>query len=801
MAMLSVHARERVRAWTLIGAAALVAVVATGDAWQRVGTITPGFNLMANLKTGAADRGGVEPFGRIRAVDGQPVRTHAELRALVEARPAGTTFRYAIERDGQLEEQSVPSRRVTLRDFKHFLFDSLLSGLLTLMIASALIVLRPNAAESRLFLGFCLLSSLEALLWTDFNTIHRFARLYLVLWAFAPAVFTHLALTLPERRAIAQRQPWVVWPPYAASSVLAVLLQFSFLDQTRRVAEISAVYWGLSLLALLVSLAWTGLIGPSPLVRQRARVLLVGFAAGYLIPVTATVVEIVSRISVPHLAEFWKLTFVFPLAVAYAIVRYQLFDIRTVLRAGAVYSSVTALVVITYVAVLTVVNLGLAGLDEGTHPLVSAAITASVIVLLFNPLYGRLKAVIDRLFFRDRYDAQQALERLVDAMTTARELPRIAGLIRDTVEVVFRPSMVALFVSEEGRAGYRALPGLTDGGLPGESALLRCLVRERRPLTRVWLRDDPAVSEERGACVRELDVLGAEVVAPVLFRERLIGFLAAGPRRGAAPYTTEDLRFIRLLVNQSAVALENARAYSALQVALRRVELLESIRLNLSKFVPRTVQDLIEQSPRAPELAKHEADVSVLFVDLVGYTRLSEHLDAPEVNEMVERCFGAFLDEIIDHSGDVNETAGDGLMVIFKDPDPSRHARAAVLTALGILRRAREMSADPSMPATVALRLGVNSGPAAVGATKIQGRAGARWTYTASGPVTNIAARLAGLGPADTVLIGPETCRRLDADFRPRDLGEHQLKNVDEPVRVFGIDLEEPSPVPALGLA
>jgi class 3 adenylate cyclase len=64
--------------------------------------------------------------------------------------------------------------------------------------------------------------------------------------------------------------------------------------------------------------------------------------------------------------------------------------------------------------------------------------------------------------------------------------------------------------------------------------------------------------------------------------------------------------------------------------------------------------------------------VSVLFVDLVGYTHLSERLEADEVNYVVERCFGAFLDEIIDHGGDVNETAGDGLMVIFMDPDPAR---------------------------------------------------------------------------------------------------------------------------------
>lgn len=95
-----------------------------------------------------------------------------------------------------------------------------------------------------------------------------------------------------------------------------------------------------------------------------------------------------------------------------------------------------------YVAVLTVVNVVLAGIDEGSRPLVSAVITASVVVFLFNPLYGRLKAMIDRLF-PNRYDAQRALERLVDAMTTGHELPRIVGLICDTVDEVFRPSAVA----------------------------------------------------------------------------------------------------------------------------------------------------------------------------------------------------------------------------------------------------------------------------------------------------------------------------------------------------------------------
>ena len=83
------------------------------------------------------------------------------------------------------------------------------------------------------------------------------------------------------------------------------------------------------------------------------------------------------------------------------------------------------------------------------------------------------------------------------------------------------------------------------------------------------------------------------------------------------------------------------------------------------------------------------------------------------------------------------------------------------------------------------LHVGVNSGIAAVGATKIEGSAGTRWTYTASGSVTNVAARLAALDEGDAVLIGPETQARLGDTFPMEDLGERPLRNVEEPVRLF----------------
>jgi class 3 adenylate cyclase len=125
-------------------------------------------------------------------------------------------------------------------------------------------------------------------------------------------------------------------------------------------------------------------------------------------------------------------------------------------------------------------------------------------------------------------------------------------------------------------------------------------------------------------------------------------------------------------------------------------------------------------------------------------------------------------------------------MVIFQDGDPRRHARAAIHTALSILQRTREINtqlAASSEP--IALHIGVNSGLATVGATKIEGVTGTRWTYTASGQVTNLAARLAALGTGDSVIVGPATSARLDGEFPFEELGEQAVKNVEQPVRVF----------------
>ena len=225
----------------------------------------------------------------------------------------------------------------------------------------------------------------------------------------------------------------------------------------------------------------------------------------------------------------------------------------------------------------------------------------------------------------------------------------------------------------------------------------------------------------------------------------------------------------------------------------RKVSLLQGVQEHLAKFVPQAVKRIIEENPAAPELEKREQDVSVLFADISGYTRLSEALSQEQVSFIIERYFSNFLDCVHANGGDLSETAGDGLMAIFPAIDPVHHARNAVQTAREILQRTTTLNEQlRGTFESIAIHAGINSGLALVGPTKLEGATGTRWTYTASGPVTNVAARIAGLAGGGTILVSVETAKRVAAFFSLQEIGKRQLKNVKDEVTIYQILGEMP---------
>ncbi|MCG8614868.1 MAG: adenylate/guanylate cyclase domain-containing protein [Desulfobacterales bacterium] len=227
-----------------------------------------------------------------------------------------------------------------------------------------------------------------------------------------------------------------------------------------------------------------------------------------------------------------------------------------------------------------------------------------------------------------------------------------------------------------------------------------------------------------------------------------------------------------------------------LEETLQRVQLLESVRGHLSKFVPKSVQDIIENNPENPDLNKHEKHISVLFLDIAGYTKMSETTSREDMNHLIETYFSEFLNIIVENKGDINETAGDGLMILFQDEDPKIHATNAVAAAVGIQKRTSLINAaQKGGGPPVMVNMGINSGVADVGSTRFNGIAGDRWTFTASGPVTNIAARVCGIATNGGVLLTRNTADLLDGRFQLGDFTPHTLKNVSQPIQICEVTL------------
>ncbi len=246
----------------------------------------------------------------------------------------------------------------------------------------------------------------------------------------------------------------------------------------------------------------------------------------------------------------------------------------------------------------------------------------------------------------------------------------------------------------------------------------------------------------------------------------------------------KDLILLSDLVELATNVLVNARRHW--QISQEKLTL-DQILTHLRPFVPQTVQQIVEKNPSAPSLEKREQDVSVLFLDVAGYTTISESLTQEQVGFIIETFFSGFIDIVYRNSGDINETTGDGLMVVFQG-DPSVSAWNAAETALAIRKKTMDINHElENRFQPIFVNMGINSGRAAVGMSRFQGSTGTRMTFTASGPVTNVAARIASASKNGDILVGENTAYLLDNRLQTYDRGLMNFKNIRESVRVYSL--------------
>jgi signal transduction histidine kinase len=256
--------------------------------------------------------------------------------------------------------------------------------------------------------------------------------------------------------------------------------------------------------------------------------------------------------------------------IAYAIFRYQLLDVAVVIRKGLSYSLSTAAIAVLYFFFVFVAE-RLLRIVVGYQLLLLSLGVAAVAAVAVRPLQERAQLWVDRLFFREKYDAQQMLQELSRMAVSILDIDSLTSLLLDrlTSTMHIEEAYVALRRAESGDfwLAAREGPAVLNGHpvLRSDNPIAKWMVHHREPLTR---HDLDVAPEFKGLWVQErevLDRLGTELLVPLLVRDELVGILILGPKLSGSPYSSDEQLTLTTLANQTAVAVQNAWLYRKVQ--------------------------------------------------------------------------------------------------------------------------------------------------------------------------------------------------------------------------------------------
>lgn len=205
----------------------------------------------------------------------------------------------------------------------------------------------------------------------------------------------------------------------------------------------------------------------------------------------------------------------------------------------------------------------------------------------------------------------------------------------------------------------------------------------------------------------------------------------------------------------------------------------------LTRFLSPKVSDLIMAGDADDPLKTRRRDITVVFVDLRGFTGFTETAEPEEVMSVLREYHAELGKAIMAHDGTIEHFAGDGVMILFNDPMPvPDHELQAIRMAItmrdsvGLLVRAWKKRGH-----ALGFGVGIAGGYATIGTIGFEGRL----DYGAIGAVTNLAARLCGEAQHDQILISPRIFSKVEDRIEAQSVGELQLKGFQRAVLAHNV--------------
>ena len=205
----------------------------------------------------------------------------------------------------------------------------------------------------------------------------------------------------------------------------------------------------------------------------------------------------------------------------------------------------------------------------------------------------------------------------------------------------------------------------------------------------------------------------------------------------------------------------------------------------LKRFFSPQLAELIVGGGATDPLKSHRVEVTVVFLDLRGFTAFAETADPEEVMGILREYHAEMGRLILEHEGTLERFTGDGMMIFFNDPVPVPNApERAVRMALAMRERARQLDAGwRKRGHDLGMGVGIAQGYATIGAIGFEGRL----DYGAIGTVTNLAARLCGEANPTDILVSQRVAGAVEDFVTLESVGPLTLKGFARPVPAFRV--------------
>jgi len=299
-----------------------------------------------------------------------------------------------------------------------------------------------------------------------------------------------------------------------------------------------------------------------------------------------------------------------------AMLRYGLLEIRVVLRRGLSYSLISMLILGIFASLIFLLSIFFKELFSPIS-IAIAILAVFAVAAAFQPALSRLQHIVDRWFFRDRYDNLQALKRFAKETGDITDLKQLSSSLVTTIAQAMQSRCIYLMLlsSQTGSMETYAYYGENSKGqlaFPNTSRLMLTMKQRETIID----SNDTEILNIIGNNDRDtLAINHIELLVPLRTKQRLVGMVLIGNKFSKEPYSTEDRRLLYKVVSQVSTGIENAYLYEGIQKKQKvSKEVMEGVLHAMSLAV----------EMRDPYTAGHQRQVANLASEIAREMGLSE---------------------------------------------------------------------------------------------------------------------------------------------------------------------------------